>query len=326
MQSRTLLGTLALLMVAFAGCADQAAALEEDTASFDDFELEATETTGIIRGVVVDSSIVPLAGAEVTISGTDNTVTTNEDGAFGFSDLEAGFYTLSVDALGYIGTQTQAEVVAGVESPPAVRVMLEANPSELPYVQPLTFNGYIECSISSPAYRVAVCSVPNIVAPGTIQEDFMMVHEGQDPEATWVQAEMIWKSTQALGSSMMFTMEAGCSSDGCDMPDAENSRGAGTSPIVMIADTEDLQADWQLYTGTIQHRVFNMEMDGTAPPVPVCGVPNPVHGGTMCVKGWGATLQQKFDIFTHVFSNGVPQDGWTFGADGEPTIQPVPGS
>ncbi len=322
MLSRNLLITSLLLAASLAGCAEGMEAVQSNEPSYDEFELEASEDTGVIRGVVVDPSITPIAGAIVTIQGDETReTTTNEEGAFGFKDLNPGFHSLLVDKDGYGGVTQQVEVVAGVDQPPVVRVLLEEDPSELPVVNALTFNGYIDCSVSTPAYRVAVCSLPG--ASSVTDDNFMKTHSDLDAGATFIQAEMIWRSTQAAGDRMSMTMEAGCAADGCDVNGPEQT-GQGESPIVLFADTERLNAEEQRYEGVLLHRVFNMEVEGTAPPVPVCDVPNPIHGGTMCVKGWGATLQQKFTIYTHVFSRSVPQEGWQFSVDGEPQLNPAP--
>ncbi len=310
--------TIALFVVSLAGCADSAVPTTDHGENYDDFELEATEDTGVIRGVVVDESIVPIAGASIVIESVGLEATTNAEGLFGFKDLDPGFYTLSVDAEGYQAVQTQANVEAGVSDPPAVRVSLLLDPSELPFANPLQFNGYLDCSFSTPAYRVAACGITN--PGGVFQDNFLGEHHDQDIAATWIQAEMVWKSTQPAGDAMMFTMEDSASDGGHIGDDAQ-----GESPLVIVADHERMTNDeTNPYKGYIMHRVFNMEHPMTTPPVPVCGIPNPIHGGTMCAKGVGATIQQSFTIYTHVFSNAVPKDGWQFSVDGEPELRSPP--
>jgi hypothetical protein len=311
---------VALLMTftVFAGCAEDGrpAAISGEP-SYEEFDLAATATTGVIRGVVVDQSIVPIEGVTVLLGADGKEALTNAEGAFGFKDVEPGLHTLIVDKTGYVSLKVAASVEAGVDVPDMVRVLLESDPSELPIVDVRTFNGYVECSFSTAAYRVAACGVNNV--GGTLKDDFIMTHGDLDANALWIQAEMLWQSTQPAGDHMMFTTEADCVSDGCDVGDTAQ----GESPLLVIADTERLNQEDQLYAGALLHRVFNMEYEGTAPPIPICDVPNPIHGGTMCVKGWGATLQQKFSIFTHTFSNSVPQSGWQFSLDGEPQLIPA---
>ena len=78
-----------LLMATLAGCADESAPAAPDEPAFDGFDLEATDDTGIIRGVVVDQAIVPIAEATVTLQSGEQTES-NEGGAFGFAALEPG--------------------------------------------------------------------------------------------------------------------------------------------------------------------------------------------------------------------------------------------
>src|SRR5688572_18477641 len=93
--------TLAALLACalLAGCSGGGGAKGEDGLdSLDDFDdLEATDTTGVLRGVVVDASVRPLAGVDVTATGPGGqlTGTTSEAGAFGFDRLEPGTYFVS---------------------------------------------------------------------------------------------------------------------------------------------------------------------------------------------------------------------------------------
>src|SRR5687768_18580677 len=58
----------ALILTALAGCSGgdggKPAPIEDDT-DFQDLDLAATATTGIIRGLVVDEAIRPLGGAKI---------------------------------------------------------------------------------------------------------------------------------------------------------------------------------------------------------------------------------------------------------------------
>ena len=119
---------LLLLVPLLAGCADEAAPEVDDFAQNLDQELQATEDTGIIRGVVVDFAIVPVADATVTLTGLDRSTQTNEAGAFGFDGLEPGTYFLEISKLGYNSTQASTDVEAGTDTPPVVKVRLEAAP------------------------------------------------------------------------------------------------------------------------------------------------------------------------------------------------------
>lgn len=38
------------------------------------------------------------------------------------------------------------------------------------------------------------------------------------------------------------------------------------------------------------------------------------------IWGVGVTLEQSFDIYTHLFWNMVPEEGWRFSFHGDPEI------
>lgn len=79
------------LVVPLAGCS-QGGSPDEADVNLPDLGLEATATTGLIRGVVVDEAIRPIEGAKISLqagSASQETTTTPE-GAFGFDGLEPG--------------------------------------------------------------------------------------------------------------------------------------------------------------------------------------------------------------------------------------------
>src|SRR5687768_3515881 len=96
-----------------AGCSggsDPPAAEPED-AAFEQLALQATATTGVLRGVVVDEAIRPVSGATVTLSGTGTgTTTTNAEGLFGFASLAPGPYFVQVEKPGFTSAQSSTEV------------------------------------------------------------------------------------------------------------------------------------------------------------------------------------------------------------------------
>lgn len=304
MRSGAVLLAITVLAAALAGCADDPTGEDEEEHNV---EVEATKDTGVIRGVVVDKSITPVGDVTVTVKETEDSFVTGADGQFGFGNLEAGIYNLKVDAVGYGATTTQTQVVAGDSDPDVLKVQLEPDKSELPNVVPLFFEGYIDCSVSSPAYRVALCTLADPTGD-TFKDDFLRTHEDLDADPAAIQAEMIWESSQTLGEAMLFTMEDNAEDGGEIAPQAQ-----GTSPLVIRANQTQIDA---VFTNKIMHRVFNYEHPATTPPVPVCGIPNYIHGGTMCAKGVGATIQQTFEIHTHVFYRFTPDEDWQFSIDG----------
>jgi hypothetical protein len=303
----------ALAAAFLAGCAggsdggDPPAVDERD---FDDLGLEASETTGLLRGVVVDDAIRPIANASVRIAGpTPRDTTTNADGLFGFSGLEPGTYFVHASKPGYNATQASADVVAGVADPPIVRILLSVNPSTAPYVQTYVFEGFIECSGSFVAFGLAACS-----ALGLPNDKFLAEYEVDRPPQ-WVQSEVVWESTQAVspGLNVVYSYQ------GEDVLYTNYVEARGPSPLVLQAnETVAASAGDGLGNGTsLIIRVFNEPIEGTRPSDPVGGdgcVDRPVLGG--CATGVGVTVEQSFSIITNVFYGVVPDPSWRYTEQG----------
>ena len=90
-----LLACLAICGVLLAGCSEAPAAAESDD-TFDDVDVQVSETTGAILGVVVNDAIVPVAGATVRVLNTDHEATSDEQGRFVFQGVAAGAHFLSL--------------------------------------------------------------------------------------------------------------------------------------------------------------------------------------------------------------------------------------
>jgi hypothetical protein len=164
---RGLAATMLVAAILTAGCSgsagDNKAGVEED-ANFDDIDVKVTKTTGVILGIVVDDRIVPVEGAEITVSGANVKVpptTSDAQGRFVFQDLPEGTYFLQVKSLLHQPTQTTAEVVAGVEDPPLTRVQLVRLFTQDPYTVQIVKEGFFECTLAAPVnapwYASAMC-------------------------------------------------------------------------------------------------------------------------------------------------------------------------
>lgn len=299
---------LLMLGVTLAGCAENSEPVQEDDPV--DLELQATSTTGVVRGVIVDPSIVPIAGATVRIDSLDLETTSNEDGAFGFQDLEPGVYFLNADKLGYTSVQSSVTVEAGVDKPPAVRLMLELDLAELPFYVPLKWDGHMLCGLSV----IALCGVVELVYD--TPDEFITVIELDTPGVTYWQSEMIWKTTTSLSPNM--ALWQGATGDGGCWLD-EHMSG---SPLVMnltlgdLGDFGDADCFNSLGNTTDLHlRVFSGSIDGTRPPTD-----NGCYPVINFCAGVGATLEQPFEVFNHVFYDFKPPEGWQFSVDGEPVV------
>lgn len=108
---RILLGVL-LPMMLMCSCAD-------------DYTLDIY---GTISGKVTDYSTgEPLQAAQVTLVPGANTIQTNADGAFSFTGLDEGLYTVSVQREGYKPNNKKVKVVSGETVEVAVALQLIRN-------------------------------------------------------------------------------------------------------------------------------------------------------------------------------------------------------
>jgi hypothetical protein len=315
MRAWTVLPALLFASAALAGCSDGGKKAPADNQDFQDLGLQASDTTGVLRGVVVDPAIRPIAGATVTISGPGTgTTATNAEGLFGFSGLAPGTYFVRTAKPGFNETQASADVVAGVDEPAIVKLLMTPDPSTAPYVSTYIFEGFIECSGSFVAVGFAACS-----AAGLPNDKFLAQYPLDRPPQ-WVQSEAVWESTQAVSPGL----DVVYSYQGADVLYTNYVEARGPSPLVLQAnETVAASADTGLGNGTdLIIRVFNEPVAGTRPPDPVGGddcVDRPALGG--CATGVGVTVEQSFSIVTNVFYGFAPDPAWRYTVDGP---HPVP--
>ncbi len=294
---RALLAVALLVALALAGCTQEGATL--DAGSFVDeseFEgVEATATTGVIRGVVVDEAVRPIAGAAITLAGDDpREATSSEAGAFAFAGLEPGTYFLTTTKIGYSSVQTSVDVVAGVQEPPITKVLLVADPTSTPFVTSATLDGFIECSVRTPAIGYALCE--------GIGNDNVVHDLALDGVPTFAQGELVWDSTQALGDELSFNWrKTGTDTDYIDTE--------GPSPLLLQANNTLLAKNDVGTEQPLRSVIFSGHNPLTEPP-----------GGILW--GVGVQFQQKFTIYLHVFYNFEPQPDWRFTANGPPEVPP----
>jgi hypothetical protein len=349
-----LVTSLLLAATLLAGCSggadDDPAAGEVPEPDFEDLDLQVTDDTGIIRGIVVDEAVRPLGGAIVSTVATDGrnrTTTSTPDGAFGLDGLEPGTYFLKVSKLGYRESQVSVDVVAGVREPPIVKVVLLVDPSEIPYVSAYQFDAFVACSFTMVLVSFAACGL----VPEQTNNAFLVEYTVDKPPQ-WIQVEAIWESTQALGSALSLSV-----TDFSTGVQVGVNQTSGQSPIyVTVNETRAARFN---YTGPdanpINIRLFSTAAPGTdlvpeqqihqawaasgypaynatgLDPVAdgafrTVGLANPL--GESCIRwavlfnacmgagGVGVVLQQKVTVFTHVFYGYTPPVDWRFSNGG----------
>ncbi|HJQ93959.1 MAG TPA: carboxypeptidase-like regulatory domain-containing protein [Candidatus Thermoplasmatota archaeon] len=353
--------TATLLATVLAGCTgggEGADPGEEVQADFDDLDLEATATTGVIRGIVVDEAIRPLGGADVGTSLPDGAgernATSSADGAFGFDGLPPGTYFLTVRKAGFLTQQASTEVVAGVSEPPVVKVLLTADPATIPYTAAFQFDAFLACSFTLVLVSFAACGL----AAEQTDNRFLVEYDADKPPK-WIQTEAVWSSTQPLGSSLSMSI-----TDFSTGAQVRVNATAGESPIyTTVNETQALQFN---YTGAdanpVNIRLFSTSAEGTdlvpqevvheawaANGYPVynstgldptvdnafgtAGLINPLaedcirwvtlFSACMGAGGIGVVLEQRVTVYTHFFYGYLPPSDWRFSADGAPPGPPA---
>ena len=288
---------VALIAVTLAGCSGSPSTTPpSDVPTAEELGLEATDSTGIIRGIVVDTAIRPLAGAAVTLMGSDpRTVQTDETGAFGFDGLEPGTYFLKAKKFGYLDAQQSADVVAGVLEPAAVKIQLAADASAVtPFVETYTYEGFVECTTSV----LVLCGAPNLLTGDNITNDRFTWDQYLTSGASLIQSEIVWQSTQAASPEMYFEME-GLNGD-CEGAEFFGS-ASGPSPIMTRIDNDTIE----------EHEIGQ-----------VCPIYYSIFAGGVQGTPVGATVEQRFTMYIHAFYGYLPPEDWRFSNDS--TVPPPP--
>jgi hypothetical protein len=295
-----------LVVVLLAGCSQAPPEEAAPSVDFDELELEATATTGLIRGIVVDEAIRPIGNANVTLNPGERQTVSTEGGTFGFDALEPGTYFLKVEKMGYNSTQTSTEVVAGVKEPPIAKVLLTANPSELPYVEALAFNGFLSLGVAVFATSIGT-TIYGPVSEALSDTSIWTITFTELP--MWAQGELVWQHNQAAGGMLIW-----------EMTDTTNThygyRETTVSPALAywnttVLEDEDIQNSTLDPDRGIAYRFFGG-------PHPLCREPE----GSLPIRtfGCGVTVQQRADAYMHHFYNFAPSPGWRFTVDGDPEV------
>lgn len=277
---RPVLILLIVLSSALAGCAGEPAA-KEDAEVFKAVETKATATTGVIRGVVLDDSYVPLADALVRLQDGVETLSTTE-GAFVFEDVEPGSHFLEITKSGYALQQVNVEVVAGVDRPPVVKVLMPRDLSDLPFSELFQYAGFLQCGVG-----LGAAGVGRGVNPCAFAESVNTFDTAVRRPVDHIQAEMIWQPSSGVGD----TLSIGIMNTTTLLPE-DHVQVDGPSPqILRVAGDEMPPAHGDDYR-TYLVRVF----PGKSQPTLV--------------------VQQDFEIFLTQFYDQVPSEDWSFIEDG----------
>ena len=284
-----------MVLAAFAGCADEGGNPSTQAApeppAFN--EVEVTDTTGAIRGVVVTEAIVPIEGVLVQLTGGENR-TTDVDGAFVFNGLEPGTYFLTASKVGYFSVQASTEVVAGDKQPPVTKISLAIDQATQPYAELLQWTSFFGCgfgtnvvpggaSVNPCAAEALVCDVAGVCVMGTDNVHEFPFGEARIPD--FAQGEMVWEGTQPLGNDMNLGWH--------DSGTADFKSNSGASPLIVPTNKTEILEYKEEDITALTMRVF----------------PGQTQELTI-------TLQQRFDVYVSYFYGFEPREGWAFAIDG----------
>lgn len=284
-----------VLAILLAGCASSNAptathsAIQAADQAAAQVEVSATPTTGVIRGVVVDEAIRPLAGVVVSLEGHGRNRTTNAAGAFGFDGLPEGFYFLATRSPAALPARVSVQVKAGDADPDPVRIQLTTVTPPTPYIETLHIRMFVAAAgylpVVGPYNSGATTAVDSsswsylttISANGTVAQF----------EYDWVPGFDIAENGQ--GHATTYT--------GSPRQTLDDKTVTGPSPLVLRLNATGPKGSATQIAGDIRAN-------------PSAGLPV------------GAMVDQSVDCFVHVFHNFVPRADWVFARDGDYPVPP----
>lgn len=302
-----------------AGCADDGGGAAPATGPV----APSAPGLGSLIGVVVDAAIRPIDGATVTLAkpdGGEASQETGADGTFAFADLQPGAYVVKAYHPSYSQAQSSAEVVADVDDPPMVRILLDRLFEQDPYAELIKFDGYLACSYSFPVGSTCVNDYTRLncivsppapcLCPGGCLRDYNV--------------------SQAAGNIREFVVPIGPGWQQALFETVWEPTAQGTSPELTISVSYATRVSTSHYfAGMSGPSPMRLQMDlgekadGANAPEGEPEAVGPEGRDDVFVffnNGGGPgslTINQPFQHFLTTFYYGVPPDGWSFVA-GDP--------
>ncbi|HUR61142.1 MAG TPA: carboxypeptidase-like regulatory domain-containing protein [Candidatus Thermoplasmatota archaeon] len=281
-------GILVLLLLS--GCAASSrdatptSALREADQAAAEVSVTATPTTGVIRGVVVDEAIRPVAGVRVVLEGSGRNQTTNAAGAFGFDGLPPAVYFLSTQSPTHLPARVSVQVAAGDKDPEPVRIQLVFVAPLTPYIEALHLRMFVSAAVYAP-----VAGGYNSGATSAIEDGSWSYLVPISPNGTVAQFEYDWVPGSQLAENAQGHATTYTASPRKEIDDRTVS---GPSPLVL-------------------------RLNATGEPGTAAQIAGDIRANPSGGLPVGAMADQSVDCFVHIFHNLVPRADWQFGRDGE---------
>lgn len=305
---RALLLAAPLLLAILAGCSDSPAARPVEDVP----RLQATSTTGVIRALVVDEAIRPLAGVTVTVRGAQSepvSAITGDDGFAGFQDLRPSTYVVEATRPGFSPVTQTIAVEAGVDDPPVAKFLLVRETGERPFYVELAIEGFMQCAVGAVGGSANVCFIANYypcfvqqtagqACTGNLTSDksFANLAFLQDYQRApdLVQVELVWESTQTVSPDLLLRVNIQ-NSTSFSIDYANRSGGPSPRLVTLNRTIADEYGLGTTHAATLETFTSSATV--------------------------GATVNQRIQYFVHVFYGYLPPVEWRF-TSGEPVPQP----
>lgn len=199
---------VALGLLVLAGCA---AGGPPEPAGRDD---GVDAATGSIRGTVTDDQLVPLAGAAVSLDGTQ-AVVTGEDGGFAFSFVPPGDHAVAASLEGFANASRAVSVVAA--EPTYVVLGLTRLGSETPYHETQLQQGLLGCSatVEGTFLYYANCEALYIAGLHSVDRHILGFQVGPLADIVGFWSETVWQPSQTFARALwiLWTTSTGSQPD-----------------------------------------------------------------------------------------------------------------
>lgn len=306
--------------------------------SVDELAVEGGE--GVLAGLVVDDAIRPVAGAAIDVTGQGVSVnaTTDRLGQFRLEGLPPGAYLVRASKEFYASHEQAVIVETGAMEPELVRFQLVFEASSIPYATVYKYEGFHECGLNfvrlcsniNIATWIVVCgSTGGAVCLGNVTGDRSLFFVNIDGTPSFIQAELVWEPTADVGRALAFVIGGGNESELNSGFASGYNYTEGEAPLMLRITNHEGENSWCYqnvddcevpetlnYTRIGSERTLLGQVDaGPTQEVGGCGIITPCE--------LGASVQQKFTMFTTVFYGYEPPDAWRFTDRGEPPAPPA---